>query len=111
MNEKDDPRSFGNMPYRPSEGGQLPPWMQADKISPMEKLEITMYKVVTYIPVAITFGVFAFLFTFYTAVSIFFFLIRAIFSFFSTLQLMVIFTGPLDSQTCGKTHRKWMKIC
>jgi hypothetical protein len=43
--------------------------MQADKISIWEKTEITVYKIVTYIPVAITFGVFGFLFTFYTAVS------------------------------------------
>jgi len=43
--------------------------MQGDKISVWEKTEITFYKFVTYIPVAITFGVFGFLFTFYTAVS------------------------------------------
>ena len=69
MNEKDDPRSFGEQPYRASENTTLPPWMQGDKISVWEKTEITFYKFVTYIPVAITFGVFGFLFTFYTAVS------------------------------------------
>lgn len=72
MNEKDDPRSFGDQPYRVSENTTLPPWMQGDKISVWEKTEITLYKFVTFIPVAITFGVFGFLFTFYTAVSMVF---------------------------------------
>ena len=45
------------------------PWMQADRISTWERIEITFYKLITYIPVAITFGVFGFLFAFYTSVS------------------------------------------
>ena len=71
MNEKDDPR--GNMPCRKNFDNQLPPWMQSDKISLIEKAEIAVYKLVTLIPVAITFGVFGFLFVFYTTVSIPFF--------------------------------------
>ena len=86
MNEKDDPRSLGNMPYRPNDGQQLPPWMQADKISLLEKMEITLYKIVTYIPVAITFGVFTFLFSFYSTVSIPTFLIN----------FQIVFSLPLN---------------
>ena len=40
--------------------------MQGEKISTAEKLEIMMYKIVIYIPVAITFGLFGFLFTYYS---------------------------------------------
>ena len=47
----------------------LPPWMQADKISFAERTEIQIYKCITYIPVLITFGVFIFLFIYYTFVS------------------------------------------
>ena len=109
MNEKDDPRSFGDQPYRASENTTLPPWMQGDKISVWEKTEITFYKFVTYIPVAITFGVFGFLFTFYTAVSTVF--VTQIFRFFSTLLLKEIFMGSLDYQTCIKTSKKWTRRC
>jgi hypothetical protein len=70
MNEKDDPHSLGTMPCRKNENNALPPWMQTDKISLVEKAEITLYKLVTLIPVAITFGVFGFMFAFYTTVSI-----------------------------------------
>ena len=47
----------------------LPPWMQAEKISIRERLEITSYKLITYIPVAVTMGLFAFLFAYYSFVS------------------------------------------
>ena len=47
----------------------LPPWMQAEKISIRERLEITSYKVITYIPVAVTMGLFTFLFAYYSFVS------------------------------------------
>ena len=47
----------------------LPPWMQAEKISIGERLEIWSYKLVTYIPVAVTMGLFSFLFVYYTYVS------------------------------------------
>jgi hypothetical protein len=47
----------------------LPPWMQAEKISIRERLEITSYKVITYIPVAVTMGLFMFLFAYYSFVS------------------------------------------
>jgi hypothetical protein len=40
--------------------------MQGEKISTGEKLEILMYKIVIYIPVAITYGLFVFLFLFYS---------------------------------------------
>lgn len=40
--------------------------MQGEKISTGEKLEIMMYKIVIYIPVAITYGLFTFLFIFYS---------------------------------------------
>ena len=40
--------------------------MQGEKISTAEKLEIMMYKIVICIPVAITFGLFGFLFTYYS---------------------------------------------
>jgi hypothetical protein len=43
--------------------------MQAEEISPSERLEIISYKVITYMPVFVTFGVFGFLFTFYSYVS------------------------------------------
>jgi hypothetical protein len=46
--------------------GEIPPWLQADKMSLSERAEIFLYKTITYIPVVITFGVFTFLFTFYT---------------------------------------------
>jgi hypothetical protein len=39
--------------------------MQGEKLTMMEKLEILMYKIVIYIPVAITFGLFGFLFMYY----------------------------------------------
>lgn len=47
----------------------LPPWMQAERISNMEILEIVFYKAITYIPVCITFGLYTFLATFYIFVS------------------------------------------
>jgi hypothetical protein len=47
----------------------LPPWMQAEKISIRERLEITSYKLITYIPVAVTMGLFTFLFAYYSFVS------------------------------------------
>ena len=47
----------------------LPPWMQAEKISIGERLEIWSYKLITYIPVAVTMGLFTFLFAYYSYVS------------------------------------------
>ena len=47
----------------------LPPWMQAEKISISERLEITSCKVITYIPVAVTMGHFTFSFAYYSFVS------------------------------------------
>jgi len=44
----------------------LPPWMQTEQISLGERIEITAYKMITYIPVVVTFGVFSFLLVFYT---------------------------------------------
>jgi hypothetical protein len=43
--------------------------MQAEEISTFEKIEILSYKIITYIPVAVTFGVFIFLLVFYSYVS------------------------------------------
>ena len=43
--------------------------MTADPISMGEKFEIWSYKVITYMPVLVTFGVFGFLLTFYSYVS------------------------------------------
>ena len=45
---------------------ELPPWLQGEKLTFWEKAEITMYKIVVYIPVVITFGLFGFLFLYYT---------------------------------------------
>lgn len=110
MNEKDDPRTFGNQPYRnTNDSRQLPPWMQADKISPWEKLEINFYKFVTYVPVAITFGVFTFLFIFYTAVSDA--LIFIFFRFFSTQQLKEISMDIWAFLICGQISKKWLRKC
>ena len=83
--------------------------MQGDKISAWEKAEITLNKFVTYIPVAITFGVFGFLFTFYTTVSTI--LATNFFRFFSILLLKEIFMASLGYQTCIKTNKKWTRKC
>lgn len=47
----------------------LPPWMSADKITFWERMEIQIYKIISYIPVGVTFGVFIFLYIFYITVS------------------------------------------
>ena len=47
----------------------IPPWMQAEKISFGERIEILAYKFITYIPVMVTFGLFTFLFAYYSYVS------------------------------------------
>lgn len=39
--------------------------MSADKITFWERMEIQIYKIISYIPVAVTFGVFIFLYIFY----------------------------------------------
>ena len=49
----------------------LPPWMVAEKISLFERIELWSYKLITYLPVAVTFGVFSFLFIFFSHVSSF----------------------------------------
>lgn len=43
--------------------------MQAERITFAEKIEVYFYKFVTFIPVIITFFVFAFLFSYYSYVS------------------------------------------
>ena len=55
-----------NSEQQSRESSPLPPWMQGEKISTGEKLEILMYKIVIYIPVAITYGLFSFLFLYYS---------------------------------------------
>ena len=49
----------------------IPSWMQADKESTNQRIEIILYKFVTNIPVMITFGVYIFLNIFYIFVSFF----------------------------------------
>ena len=46
-----------------------PPWMQAEKISTWEKLEIFLYKFVSIFPVFVTFGLYLYFFVFYIGVS------------------------------------------
>jgi hypothetical protein len=48
----------------------LPPWIMADRISTSEWLEINFWKFITIIPVIITFSIYAFLFLYYSYVSI-----------------------------------------
>ena len=47
----------------------MPPWIQAENISWYEQSELNILKCFTYVPVVITFGVFAFLLVYYVAVS------------------------------------------
>lgn len=95
------------------EGGQqaktsgLPPWMQAEQISIWEKLEIMSYKVITYIPVLVTFGVFTFLFIFYMHVSRFCRCLTARSSSTSIRPSSATFTAPSASRRCGRTLRRW----
>ena len=86
----------------------LPPWMNADEISKLEKMEIMAYKCITYIPVAVTFGVFIFLFVFYAYVSNFISscLNRKIYSTTCIPRFSAIFSLPSRFQTCGKTRLK-----
>lgn len=46
----------------------MPPWIQAENISWYEQSELNILKCFTYVPVVITFGVFAFLLIYYVAV-------------------------------------------
>ena len=48
----------------------LPPWMQAEKVSLAEKLEIMMFKFVSLFPLVVTFGLYAFLGTYFIGVII-----------------------------------------
>ena len=50
----------------------FPPWMQADKVSISEKLEIKMYQIISLFPVMVTFGLYLYLFIFYFVVTIIF---------------------------------------
>ena len=69
MNDSNaSPRYTSGISKNKAEG--LPPWMTADPISMGEKFEIWSYKVITYMPVLVTFGVFGFLFTYYSYVSL-----------------------------------------
>ena len=47
----------------------MPPWMQAEKVSMGERLEILVYKFVSVFPVFVTFGLCTFLFIYYVGVS------------------------------------------
>jgi hypothetical protein len=47
----------------------LPEWLHAERISFCERVELGVYRVITLVPVAITIGVFTFLFVFYSYVS------------------------------------------
>ena len=49
--------------------GSQPPWMQAEKISTWEKIEICIYKFISIFPVFVTFGLYSYLFTFFVGVS------------------------------------------
>jgi len=72
----------------------MPPWMQAEQISFGERMEILSYKLITYVPVMVTFGVFGFLFCYYSYVSKLEYLVvinRLLFSSFYTQQLSEIF--------------------
>lgn len=42
-----------------------PSWTNAPRVGCGERLELTVFKLITFVPVCITFGIFAFLFTFY----------------------------------------------
>lgn len=91
----------------------LPPWMQAEKISWSERMEINAYKVISYIPVAVTVGLFSFLFLFYSYVSFLpskFLIVKISYSVFCTLPSWAIFTTFSAWLTCGKIKNNWMLI-
>ena len=53
----------------------IPPWLQAERISFWEKIQLRFFRFITIIPVFITFGIFIFLAAFFSLVSFHFFLI------------------------------------
>ena len=66
----------------------IPPWLQAERISFWERIQLRLFRLITIIPVIITFGIFIFLATFFSLVS-FHFLINN-FSLFCILVLLEI---------------------
>lgn len=53
---------------------QVPNWIEVEELPWSERIEIQMYKLVSLIPVSVTFVLYIYLFIFYTAVSKFFLL-------------------------------------
>lgn len=51
----------------------MPPWVQAEKVSLAERLEIAVYKFISVFPVFVTFGLLTYLISFYaTVISLYF---------------------------------------
>lgn len=51
----------------------MPPWVQAEKVSLTERLEIAVYKFISVFPVFVTFGLLTYLISFYaTVISLYF---------------------------------------
>lgn len=63
----------------------IPPWLQAERISFWERIQLRFFRFITIIPVFITFGIFIFLAAFFSLVS-FHFLIN----YFSSCCILVL---------------------
>ena len=84
----------------------IPPWLQAERISCWERIQLKFFRFITIIPVVITFGIFIFLAGFFSLVS--FFLLINYFSSFCILVLLEIIIQCSVLLECGmiKLHLK-----
>ena len=70
LSEEERKREMNRMSIQKQQSkGSQPPWMQAEKISTWEKIEICIYKFISIFPVFVTFGLYSYLFTFFVGVS------------------------------------------